>query len=62
MARRKKEESNRRKIFNLASGRSKAITLPVEVLREWGWTTDDTVELKVNNKKRSITITVPSGF
>ena len=56
MARRKKEERNVRSLFKLAGGKSYAITLPIEVVREWGWQDRQKLKLTIDDKKKRITI------
>lgn len=56
MARRKLEERNQRSLFKLAGGRSYAITLPIETLREWGWCDGRQLKLSIDVKKKRIMV------
>jgi hypothetical protein len=56
MARRKREERNVRSLFKLAGGKSYAITLPIEVVREWAWQDRQKLKLIIDDKKKRITI------
>jgi len=54
--RRKLEERNIRKITKTSKGTSYSITLPIEVIRRWGWKERQKVQLMINDKKKEITI------
>jgi len=56
MARRKLEERNVRSLFKLAGGKSYALTLPIEVVREWGWKDSRKLKLVFDEKNKRITI------
>jgi precorrin-4 methylase len=56
MARRKREERNVRSLFKLAGGKSYAITLPIEVVREWGWQDRQKLKLTIDDKKKRIVV------
>ena len=56
MARRKLEERNVRSLFKLAGGKSFAITLPIEVVREWGWQDRQKLKLTIDEKKKKIVV------
>jgi len=56
MARRKLEERDIRSLFKLAGGKSYAITLPIEVIREWGWRDRQKLKLTVDEKKKRIVV------
>ena len=59
--RRKLNERNIRKITKIAGGTSYAITLPIDVIRRWGWKERQKVELVVDDKKKVIKIKDWSG-
>ena len=50
------EEKNIRKITKVAGGSSYAITLPIEVIRRWGWKERQKVQLAIDEKKKVIKI------
>ena len=54
--RRKINEKNIRKITKIAGGTSYAVTLPIDVVRKWGWKEKQKVELEVDDKKKIIKI------
>ena len=56
MARRKLEERNVRSLFKLAGGKSYAITLPIEVVRSWGWQDRQKLKLTIDEKKKRIVV------
>ena len=56
MARRKLEERNVRSLFKLAGGTSYAITLPIEVVRDWGWQDRQKLKLTIDEKKKRIVV------
>lgn len=56
MARRKLSEINIRKLTKLAGGTSMGITLPIEVVRKFGWRERQKLKLEINNRSKSITI------
>jgi hypothetical protein len=57
MARRKASERNVRSLFKLAGGKSFAMTLPIEVLRDWGWDKPrQQIVLTIDDKKQRIVI------
>jgi len=47
---------NIRKITKFSSGKSYGITLPIRVMREFGWKERQKVQLKINRKSKKITI------
>ncbi len=53
---RKIEEKNIRKITKVAGGSSYGITLPVDVVRRWGWKERQKVVLDIDEKKKIIKI------
>ena len=55
MARRKTSKRNIRKIIKVG-GKSYAITLPIEIIRLFNWKERQKVVLKINKKKKTITI------
>ena len=55
MARRKASKRNIRKIIKVG-GKSYAITLPIEIIRLFNWKERQKVVLKINKKKKTITI------
>ena len=56
MARRRLEERNVRSLFKLAGGKSYAITLPIEVVRDWGWQERQKLKLTIDDKKKRIVV------
>lgn len=56
MARRKSEERNMRSLFKLAGGKSYALTLPIEVVREWGWKDRQKLKLTIDEKNKRVII------
>ncbi len=56
MARRRFEERNTRSLFTLAGGKSFALTLPIEVVRKWGWDNKQELILTVDEKKQRVII------
>ena len=54
--RRKLENRNIRKITKLAGGTSYGITLPIDVVRRWGWKEKQKVVLEVDEKRRVIRV------
>ena len=56
MARRKLEERRIRKLSKVGGGRTYSITLPIEVVRQFGWQAKQKLEVKVDAKKRRIII------
>jgi len=55
MPRRKIKEKNIRKITKVGK-KSYAVTLPIDIIRKWCWREKQKVELKINEKKKTITI------
>jgi len=55
MPRRKIKEKNIRKITKIGM-KSYAVTLPIDIIRKWRWKEKQKVELKMNEKKKIITI------
>ena len=45
-----------RSLFKLAGGKSYAITLPIEVVREWGWQERQKLKLTIDDKKKRIIV------
>jgi hypothetical protein len=56
MARRKAAERDVRSLFKLAGGKSYAITIPIEVVRSWGWQERQKLKLTIDDKKHKIGI------
>ena len=56
MARRTLNERNVRSLFKLAGGKSYAITLPIEVVRAWGWQERQKLQLVIDEKKQRIIV------
>lgn len=56
MARRKIEERNVRSLFKLAGGKSYALTLPIEVVRNWGWQNHQKLKLTIDEKQKRVII------
>ncbi len=54
--RRKQGEENIRKITKVAGGSSYGITLPIEVIRRWGWRERQKVKLIIDEEERQIII------
>lgn len=55
MARRKSSKRNIRKLTKVG-GKSYAVTLPIEVIRAFGWKERQKLILKINKKNKTITI------
>lgn len=56
MARRKLEERNVRSLFKLAGGKSYALTLPIEVVRDWGWQNHQKLKLTIDQKNKRVIV------
>lgn len=56
MPRKKTSERDIRKLTKLAAGSSMGITLPIEVVRKFGWRERQKLKLKINNRNHSILI------
>jgi len=54
--RRKREEENVRSLIRMSNGKSYALTLPIAVVREFGWEKRQKLELTIDSKRRRITI------
>ena len=54
--RRKIEEHNVRKITKVASGTSYAVTLPIDIIRRWGWKDKQKVVIETDEKTQTIKI------
>ncbi|MHB8913820.1 MAG: AbrB/MazE/SpoVT family DNA-binding domain-containing protein [Minisyncoccota bacterium] len=54
--RRKREDENIRSLIRMSNGKSYAVTLPIAVVREFGWEKRQKLELTVDAKKKRITI------
>ena len=54
--RRKREDENIRSLIRMSNGKSYALTLPIAVVREFGWEKRQKLELTVDAKRRRITI------
>ncbi|HMB17400.1 MAG TPA: AbrB/MazE/SpoVT family DNA-binding domain-containing protein [Candidatus Paceibacterota bacterium] len=54
--RRKQGEENIRKITKMAGGSSYGITLPIEVIRRWGWKEHQKVQLEIDDENNQIII------
>lgn len=55
MPRRKISEKNIRRITKVG-GKSYAVTLPIDIVRKFGWREKQKVVLKINKKRKTITI------
>lgn len=54
--RRKREDENIRSLIRMSNGKSYALTLPIAVVREFGWEKRQKLELTIDPKKKRITI------
>ncbi len=54
--RRISSENNIRKITKTAGGSSYSITLPIDVIRRWGWKERQKVELEIDEENKVIKI------
>ena len=54
--RRISSETNIRKITKTAGGSSYSITLPIDIIRRWGWRERQKVELEIDEKNKVIKI------
>lgn len=52
----KKGEGNIRTLTKIAGGSSYAITLPIEVVRRWGWKDRQKLEVFVDERTKSILV------
>ena len=56
MARRRLEERDMRTLFKLAGGKSFAVTIPIDVVRSWGWENNQKLRLTVDEQHKKVTI------
>ena len=56
MARRKLEERNVRSLFKLAGGKSFALTIPIEIVRSWGWQNRQKLKLTIDEKNKRVIV------
>ena len=56
MARRKLEEKNIRKLSRVGSGKSYSITLPIDVIRSFGWKEKQKLVIEADLKRKIIKI------
>jgi len=54
--RRKREDESVRSLIRMSNGKSYALTLPIDVVREFGWEKRQKLELSIDSKKKRITI------
>ena len=54
--RRKREDENIRSLIRMSNGKSYALTLPINVIRDFGWEKRQKLELTIDAKRRRITI------
>jgi bifunctional DNA-binding transcriptional regulator/antitoxin component of YhaV-PrlF toxin-antitoxin module len=54
--RRKIEESNIRKLTKVGGGSSYSITLPIDVIRKWGWRDKQKLVIAVDEKNKALII------
>ncbi len=45
-----------RSLFKLAGGKSYAITIPIETVREWDWQERQKLKLTIDEKKKRIIV------
>lgn len=50
------KEKNIRKLTKIAGGSSYAITLPIDVVRRWGWRNKQKLQLEIDDKKQTIKV------
>jgi bifunctional DNA-binding transcriptional regulator/antitoxin component of YhaV-PrlF toxin-antitoxin module len=55
--RRKNTDDNVRSLTKVSGGRSYAITLPIAVVKEFGWKERQKIVLKIDAKRRTILLT-----
>lgn len=51
-----KKEENIRKLSKTAGGTSYAVTLPIDIIRKWGWRERQKLELVIDEKNQIIKI------
>jgi len=56
MARRKLEERDMRTLFKLAGGKSFAVTIPIDIVRSWGWQNNQKLKLTIDEQHKKITV------
>jgi len=56
MARRKLEQKNVRSLIKTSGGKSYAVTIPVDIIRRWGWQKRQKVTLKTDERRKRIII------
>lgn len=54
--RRKRGEEHLRKLTKVSSGTSYSLTLPIAVIRRWGWRERQKLHLEIDEKSQTITI------
>ena len=54
--RRKREDENIRSLIRMSNGKSYALTLPINVIRDFGWEKRQKLELTIDAKRRRFTI------
>ncbi len=56
MARLKLEDRNIRKLAKVGGGKTYALTLPIEVIRKFGWQEKQRLEIEVDEKRKRLII------
>jgi len=56
MGRRKIEDRDVRSLTKISNGRSYTVTLPIEVIRRWGWQHRQKLTLTVDDVKKRIIV------
>ncbi len=56
MSRRKREDYTIRSLNKISGGKSYGITLPVEIVREFGWQRRQKLALSIDHKNKRITV------
>jgi len=56
MGRARVEDKNIRKLTKLSGGYSYGVTLPIDIIRQFGWKEKQKLQLQIDEKKKIITI------
>lgn len=55
-ANKKSDEKNVRKLTKVSGGASYSVTLPIEVVRRWGWKDRQKLQLVIDEKTQTIKV------
>jgi len=56
MGRRRIEDRNIRSLTKISNGKSYVVTLPIEVIRRWGWQNHQKLTLTIDDARKHIVI------